>query len=83
MTETMIRGKMYASVTNIGDNPTVNRGGERKITVETHILDFSGDVYDENATVFFQRKIRDQQTFSSLAELTEQLKKDVEARRNA
>ncbi len=83
MTETKIAGSVYASVTNIGDNPTVNRDGERRITVETHILDFSGDVYGETATVFFLRKMRDQQTFSSLAELTEQLKRDVEARRKA
>ena len=78
-TETLIRGKKFPSVTNIGDNPTVKDGLEHAITVETHIIGFSGDVYGEFARVTFLARLRGQMHFASLEELKAQLAEDVRA----
>lgn len=67
--------KVYRGITSVGNNPTVN--GER-LTIETNILDFSKDIYDENIEVFFIKKIRDEKKFNSVEELANQLEKDKE-----
>ncbi|MBR5712518.1 MAG: tRNA pseudouridine(55) synthase TruB [Lachnospiraceae bacterium] len=74
---TVLRGREYASVTNIGDNPTVKDGIEHAVTVETHIPGINTDVYGETAIVTLYEKLRDQRTFGSLDELSEQLAKDT------
>ena len=59
--------------------PTVN--GTEPIC-ETHILDFSGDLYGKTVTVEFIKFIRGEQKFNSLDELTRQVQKDIsEARK--
>ena len=68
-------GKKYLSVTNIGDNPTVNSDGN--ITVESYILDFKKDIYGKNIVLEFIDKIRDEKKFSSLEELKQQIQKDI------
>ena len=59
---------------NIGYRPTLNNGRERSI--EVHILDFEGDLYGKEIMVEFVHRLREERTFSSLDELTEQLEKD-------
>lgn len=61
---------------NIGYRPTLNNGEERSI--EVHILDFDGDLYGKTIKVEFAYRLRDERTFDSLEELTEQLQKDKE-----
>ena len=65
-TETVVRGKKYRSITNIGVNPTVEHAKKRS---ETHIPDFSGDIYGENIEVVFLDKIRDEHKFKNTEEL--------------
>ena len=76
-TETKVCGKIYPSVTNIGDNPTVEDGMPHQTTVETHIIGFSGDIYGETARVTFLKRLRDQIHFPSLEALKEQLSADI------
>ncbi len=71
---TTVDGKTYKSVINVGNNPTF---GADKITVESHILGFSGDIYGQTAIAEFQARLRDEKKFNSIDELKEQLKKDV------
>ena len=59
---------------NIGYRPTLNNGQERSI--EVHILDFEGDLYGKSIAVEFAHRMREERTFASLDELTEQLEKD-------
>ena len=82
-TETTVCGKTYRSVTNIGDNPTVQDGIEHPVTVETHIIDFDGDLYGEFARVSFFERMRGQRKFGSLQELQKQLKLDIQAVKDA
>ena len=71
--------QIYASVTNVGNNPTVRDGTEHSVTVETHIPGFDRDVYGGFATVSFYEKLRDQVQFDSLESLQKQLVRDTEA----
>ncbi|MDD6327582.1 MAG: bifunctional riboflavin kinase/FAD synthetase [Eubacteriales bacterium] len=74
--ETFVRvdGVDYKAITNIGQNPTVD--DDQKIHIETHIIDYSGDLYGHELTIWFARKLRDEKRFNSIEELKEQLKID-------
>jgi riboflavin kinase / FMN adenylyltransferase len=74
----LINDRQYDGLTNIGYNPTF---GNDAISVETHILDFSGDLVGESIRVDFIQRLRDEKTFSSVTELADQIKKDVLAAR--
>lgn len=66
----------FKGMLNIGYRPTLNNGIERSI--EVHILDFDGELYGEHIAVELVHRLREEQAFSNLDELTEQLKKDKE-----
>ena len=74
-TLTHIDGKRYTSVTNVGVRPTVS--DNRGTTVETHILDFDGDLYGKTVKVEFLSFIRDESVFSSIEALSEQISLDA------
>lgn len=69
----------YRSVINIGKNPTFNA---QERTVESHILDFSGDIYNEYVRVCFLKRLRDTVKFASVEKLVEQINKDIETVKN-
>ena len=75
-----IGGKYYTGVTNVGCKPTVNHSN--KVNVETHILDFSGDLYGYELKVSFYSFIRPEQRFSSVEMLKEQMERDIETSRS-
>ena len=60
---------------NIGTRPTFNGKG---MTLETHIFNFDGDIYDQLLLVSFVKRIRGERKFESPEELTSQLKEDEE-----
>ena len=68
--------KIYKAMCNIGNNPTI--AIDNGITYEVHIIDFDGDIYDQEITVYLKKRIRDDKRFDSLDELKEQLAKDKE-----
>lgn len=66
-------GNFFPAVTNVGVRPTVSGQG---VTVESHLLDFSGDLYGKEISVLFYDFIRPEQKFSDLAHLQAQIEKD-------
>lgn len=64
----------YRAVTNIGLRPTFGPG-ER--TIETHILDYVGDLYDKDFSVKFVKRLRGEMKFDSLEKLIAQIEADV------
>jgi riboflavin kinase / FMN adenylyltransferase len=68
------RGRKWISATHIGPNPTFGEG-HRKI--ETHLLDFQGDLYGESLVVDFHHRLRDISKFASVDQLLQQLRADV------
>ena len=63
----------YPAMSNVGCNPSVG-GNERR--VESHLLGFEGDLYDREIEVTLLERLRDEQHFSDLEELREQLERD-------
>lgn len=72
-TRSLIGGELYESITNVGNKPTVGLYGKN---IETNILNFDRDVYDEIIEVFFLKKHRDEVRFKGLEELSDQLNRD-------
>ena len=72
-TRSLIGGELYESITNVGNKPTVGLYGKN---IETNILNFDRDVYDEIIEVFFLKKHRDEVRFKGLEELSDQLSRD-------
>lgn len=66
-------GIRYKGITNIGYNPTVK---DKKLSIETHVLDFDKNIYGENIKLYFLKRIRDEKKFNSLEELSAQITKD-------
>jgi riboflavin kinase/FMN adenylyltransferase len=75
-TEIGTKSGRFHSVTNIGYNPTFD-GKEQSI--ETFILNFSGDLYGQEVTLRFYKRIRDEMKFNSVDELKQRIALDVEA----
>lgn len=64
----------YQGMCNIGTKPTLENSQQRQI--ETHIFNFSGDLYGKKLIVTPIEKIRDEQKFHGLTALIEQLHND-------
>lgn len=68
-------GKIFKGMTNIGIKPTVTE--ESRVTVETYLYDFSGDLYGETAEVSLLTFRRPERRFSSIEELREAMEEDI------
>ena len=75
VTATLIDGEWRRSVTNIGTQPTF--GTDNENSVETFVLNWSGDLYGDVVRVRFLHRLRDEKKFSSIEELKSQIHKDV------
>jgi riboflavin kinase / FMN adenylyltransferase len=67
-------GQDYRAITNIGFRPTFEDQATRNI--ETHILNFDGNIYGENLILQFIRKIRDEEKFSGVEAFLAQIERD-------
>lgn len=76
-TQTLIRGVLYDSVTNVGRKPTFEKQ-DNTLKIESHILNFNQDIYGEEISIFFKERLRDEIKFKSVQDLIEQIKSDVE-----
>jgi len=74
ISKTLYQNTWYNSMSNVGGSKTAE--DENKDLLETFILNFDKEMYDEIITVELIAKIRDNKKFTSLAELKEQLTKD-------
>jgi riboflavin kinase/FMN adenylyltransferase len=80
-TWTVYNGRRYASATSIGVRPTF-ANGVHEATVETHLLDFDGDLYGTTLLVEFAAHLRPEERFADQEALRAQMIKDVaQARR--
>lgn len=77
-TEVELNGKYFYSVTNIGSRPTF---GFNTLSLETHILDFSDEIYGTELEVIFHKRLRDEQRFSSVDELRKAIENDIHSAR--
>lgn len=69
----LVDGACYGAVTNVGTRPTVAGVG---VTVESWILDYSGDLYGREITLEFIRFLRPEIKFPSLEDLQQAVRDD-------
>jgi len=68
----------YPAVANIGRQP----GSENHTrTIETHILDFDGEIYGFDLVIEFVERLRPERQFASTEELLAQIREDIRAAR--
>ena len=72
-------GASYRAVTNVGVRPTV--GSDNRVSVESHLLDYSGNLYGRQARVEFFAFLRAEEKFASFEALSEQIVRDAETAR--
>ncbi len=78
-TKTLVNEKLYDSITNVGKAPTFGLDDLTKI--ETHILDFEKDIYDQEIEVFFYKLHNYERKHQSIQELIDFIKKMIDDRR--
>jgi len=69
-----LNGETYFGVSNIGYNPTF---GNNALSIETHLLDFSGDLLGRIIKINFIMRLRDEKKFSGVEELIAQINLDI------
>lgn len=74
-----VNGKEYVGVTNVGKRPSVD--GDPRPSVETWLLDYSGDLYGREITVRLMAFLRPTVKMASLDEVKNQVQRDAEAAR--
>jgi riboflavin kinase / FMN adenylyltransferase len=70
----MVDNQTLNGVTNIGFNPTFGKG---PFSVETHILDFEGDLLGKRIQIKFIERLRDERPFGSVKDLADQIGRDI------
>jgi riboflavin kinase/FMN adenylyltransferase len=76
-------GRWHRAAVNIGVNPTFG-GDPRRMApkVESHLLDFDADIYDQVVRVELWRRLRDELRFDSVEELLARMAEDVSLTRS-
>ncbi|MFV0497997.1 MAG: riboflavin biosynthesis protein RibF [Candidatus Fimivivens sp.] len=77
-TQVLIDGRVHPAVTNVGIKPTV---GSDSIVAESHVLDWSGDLYNKPLETQFLSFLRPEQKFESLGALQAAIRKDADRAR--
>ncbi len=70
-----IDGTVHPSVTNVGQRPTF--GDQLAMTIETHVMGQSLDLYGRRVRLAFVQRLRDERKFPDLEALQEQISADV------
>lgn len=71
-----VAGQRYKGMLYIGSRPTLDNGTQ--LSIEVHILHFSGDIYNDPIRVSFAHFVRGDEKFDSLKALKAQLMRDRE-----
>jgi len=74
VTETVLPGGTYRSVTNVGVRPTFDG---KRLAIESHLFDFAEALTSGQMKVRFLQRLRDEQKFSGPEALREQVLKDI------
>jgi riboflavin kinase/FMN adenylyltransferase len=66
----------FDGMLSIGKNPTVTENGP--VTIEVNIFDFNHEIYHKEITIYFCKKLRNEEKYNSVDELITQLAIDKE-----
>lgn len=74
---TLENGEKYVGVSNVGTRPTISDDKDSHVAnCETHICDFSGDLYGQMLKIEFCAYLREEKRFGSIDELTSAIEND-------
>ncbi len=68
-------GRWHSAVCNLGRRPTVEHDGA--LALEVHLLDWSGDLYDQTIEVRLESHLRPERRFTSVGELQNAIRQDA------
>src|SRR3989475_6415777 len=71
-------GAGHGAVVNVGVRPTFD---ERRLVIEAHLLDFTGNLYDRSVRLAFLARLREERKFASVEALRLQIAEDVNTAR--
>ena len=71
-----VAGQQWKGMLSIGYRPTINNGND--LSIEVHILDFQGDIYNQKMRLEFIEFLRPEIKFDSIDKLIAQMHKDKE-----
>lgn len=74
--KTLDDGIKHPAMVNVGVRPTVRRGDD--MVIESHLIDWEGNLYGKDITVRFLKRLRDEKKFDSIEALRKQLNQDRE-----
>jgi riboflavin kinase/FMN adenylyltransferase len=74
-----VRDRLYEGIANIGMRPTFNK---QVLAIEVHVFDFDEDIYGEDISLYFIRKIREERKFRDAGALVDQIRSDIETARD-
>ena len=79
VTQVQLEDRLIGSVTNIGFRPTLARaqGSDLRPVIESHLLDFSGDLYGQLLQISFLKRLRPEKKFESIEKLQLQIRGDI------
>ena len=66
--------EMKRAIMNIGTRPTLDDGAQ---TIETHIINYDGDLYGERLVVALDKRLREERRFEHVGLLVAQMREDV------
>ena len=69
-----VRDRLYDGIANIGMRPTFNK---ENLTIEVHVFEFNEDIYNEEVSLYFIKKIREEKKFKGADELIHQIDSDI------
>jgi riboflavin kinase / FMN adenylyltransferase len=75
ITRTRLGGTLHDSVTNVGHKPTF---GHHRLTIETFLLNFGGEIKAEEMEIEFLHRLRDEIKFPNAEALKQQIQLDVQ-----
>jgi riboflavin kinase / FMN adenylyltransferase len=70
-------GRVLNAAVSVGTNPTFSAEQTAPVSVEAHLLEFSGDLYGARLRLFIERRLRDERRFTSVEELVAQIQADI------
>lgn len=70
-------GRVVEGMMNVGQRPTI--ANHDNLSIEVHLLDFKGDLYNQFVTVQLLSRFREEKQFADVVELKEQIQKDEKA----
>lgn len=74
--EVQVHGATHMAVVNLGTNPTFVDAGV--LSLEAHLFDFEGDLYDQPLRIGFYARLRGEERFASADALVQQIRRDIE-----